>query len=160
MKKWMFSLATVALGLAFLLGGAFVLYQGLHTQDEVVESLRAERLEAQDPCILLTYEGARAPEGVEVPRVLVDTAEEAHCQALVIRTHTLSITGGKTYSELDREDPNRAVWVTSLTLQNSLHQAHVSLELTRFVLGVGVAFLGVGIYILFFGVPLVRKIVS
>lgn len=160
MKKWMLIWGTALFGLAFLVGGAFVVLQGLHTQQEVVADLSAEHIEGQDPCTLLTYEGARPPEGVEVPRVLVDTAEEAHCQALVIRTHTLSITGGKTYSELGREDPNRALWVTSLTLQNALHQAHVSLELTRFVLGVGVAFLGVGIYTLFFGVPLVQKIVS
>ena len=33
----------------------------------------------------------------------------AYCQADIIDHHTLDITGGKTYAELDRDDPNRAV---------------------------------------------------
>src|SRR4051794_25702293 len=33
----------------------------------------------------------------------------AYCQADIIDHHTKEITGGKTYAELDQEDPNRAV---------------------------------------------------
>jgi hypothetical protein len=113
-----------------------------------------ERLEVQDPMILLTFEGARAPEGVEVPTVLIDTAIEADAQARVIRTQTLSSTDGKTYSEMDREDPGRQLYITSLTLQNSLHQAHIGLELSRLVL----ALTGLGLGILVLWLPVVRKV--
>jgi hypothetical protein len=155
-----FAWGTALLGIAFLAAGILMLVQGNHTRTEVVESLRAEKLEVGDPEILLSYEGARAPEGVEVPTVLIDTSMEAHYQALVIRTHTLNTTGGLTYSEMDREDPNRDFYLNSLTLQNSLHQAHVSLEVTRMVLGIGVAFAGLGLGILLIGLPTVRKVFS
>lgn len=160
MNKTFFTWGTVLLGAAFLIGGVLVIWLGLHSRGHLIEDLSNERLTVQDPAILLTYEGARAPEGVEVPMVLIDTSAEADAQARVIRTHTLGITGGKTYSEMDREDPARATYVTSLTLQTSLHVAHIGLELSLFVIGVGVAFAGAGAGILVLGVPLVRKVVS
>jgi hypothetical protein len=160
MNKNLYIWGTAFLGIAFLVGGLFTLWQGWHTRNELVEALADERLEVQDPMILLTYEGARAPEGVEVPTVLIDTAMEADAQARVIRTHTLSSTDGKTYSQMDREDPGRALYITSLTLQNSLHQAHIGLEISRLVLGIGLAFTGLGLGILVLWLPVVRKVVA
>jgi hypothetical protein len=159
LSKSFYTWGTAILGLAFLAAGIFMFWQGWHTRSEVQASLVAEGLEVSDPQMLLEYENARAPEGVEVPTVLIDTAMEAHYQAEVIRTHTLGITGGKTYSELDREDPARATYITSLTLQTSLHLAHVSLEISRLILGIGVAFAGFGAYTLAIGLPLVRRAV-
>lgn len=150
----------VALGLAFLAGGLGLMGLGWHTRAEVTQDLVNEHLVVPDPQILLTYPDARAPEGVSVPTVTIDTAMEAHYQALVIRTHTLAATGGKTYSEMERDDPNRALYVTSLTLQDSLHLAHVSLEVTTLVLGIGLAFSGLGLGTLFLGVPTVQKVFS
>ena len=160
MPNWVFIWGTAALGIAFLLGGALMIYQGNHTSNEAIESLRAEKLEVQDPEILLTYENARAPEGVEVPTVVIDTAMEADAQARVIRVHTLSSTGGLTYSEMGREDPGRELYLTSLTLQSTLHLAHASLEITRLVLGIGSAFAGLGFFIIFLGLPLVRRVLA
>jgi O-acetyl-ADP-ribose deacetylase (regulator of RNase III) len=91
---------------------------------------------------------------------LVDEAMEAHNQALVIHTHTMGITEGKTYTEMDREDPARATYISSLTLQNSLHLAHLGLELSLFVIGAGVAFTGIGAATLVLGLPLVNKILA
>ncbi len=148
------------LGAAFVVGGLVVLFLGWHAYGTVHQSLVDERLEVADPAILLTYEDARAPEGVEVPTVLIDTEAEAEAQARVIRTHTMGITGGKTYAEMDREDPARATYITSLTLQTSLYLAEISLELSQFVIGVGVAFTGLGAGILVLGLPLVRKVLA
>ena len=50
----------------------------------------------------------------------------AYCQADIIDHHTLDITGGKTYAELDREDPNRAVAMDSAFLQASLFTSVVA----------------------------------
>lgn len=148
------------IGAAFVVGGLAVLFLGLHAYNTVHQSLVDERLEVADPAILLTYEGARAPEGVDVPKVVIDTEAEAEAQAKVIHTHTMAITGGKTYSEMDREDPARATYITSLTLQTSLYLAEISLELSQFVIGVGVAFTGLGAGTLLFGLPLVRKVLA
>jgi hypothetical protein len=159
LQKSFYIWGTVLLGFVILAAGLFMLWQGWDTRVQVQEGLRAENLEVSDPEILLTYENARAPEGVEVPTVMIDTAAEAGAQAEVIRRHTLAMTGGKTYSELDREDPLRATYITSVTLQTSLRLAQVSLEITRLILGMGVAFAGFGLYILVVGVPLVRRAV-
>lgn len=160
MKNWMFTWGTALLGIAFILGGLAMFYLGWHTNGELVQDLKNQNLDVSDPAILLTYENARAPEGVEVAHVVVDTAQEAHDQANVILTHTLASTAGKTYSALDREDPGRELWITSLTLQNSLHLAHVGLEISLLVMGVGTAFTGLGLGTLVIGLPLVRKVVG
>ena len=157
MRKFVF-LGAVLVGLAFLVAGVAMISLGWHTRGELVGDLLAEKLDVPDPAILLTYEGARPPEGVEVPRVTIDTAQEAHNQALVIRTHTLASTGGLTYSEMGRKDPGRELYITSLTLQNSLHLAHVGLELTLFVMGVGLGFTGLGLAVLVLGLPMIRRI--
>ncbi|MEX1071553.1 MAG: hypothetical protein WEC37_02910 [Anaerolineales bacterium] len=150
--------ATILLGVAFLLGGLTTMYLALHQRNHIIVELRDEKLEVADPQILLTYESGRAPEGVEVPNVLIDTATEADAQARLIRVHTMSSTGGLTYAEMDREDPGRALYITSLTLQTTLHQAHLGLELTLFITGVGLAFTGIGAGTLVIGLPLVRKV--
>ena len=49
--------------------------------------------------------------------VTVNGPFSAYCQAMVIDKHTMDITGGKTYAELDREDPNRAAAMDSAFLR-------------------------------------------
>ena len=156
-KNWM-NWGVASIGILFVLAGAILMIQGNHTRIELVESLARENITGSDPKILLTYEGARAPEGVEIPEVVIDSAMEAYYQAQVIRIHTLNITGGKTYSELDRDDPGRVTYITSLTLQNSLYMAHMGLEITRLISGLGLAFFGLGAGMLVFGLPLIRKV--
>lgn len=158
-NRWIYY-GLILMGLAFVAGGLFLAYQGWQTREGLTQDLLAEKLEVQDPAILLTYEGAHAPEGVEVPMVVIDTAAEADAQAMVIMHHTLGITGGLTYSEMSREDPNRALYITSLTLQNSLHMAHLGLEITLLVIGIGVAFTGLGAGILLFGLPIASKVLA
>ncbi len=151
---------TILTALAFIAAGAGLLYLGNHTYNEIVDDLRNENLNVADPTILLTYETGRAPEGVEVPKITIDTWQEADAQARLIRLHTQIITEGKTYTEMDREDPNRALYITSLTLQDSLHLAHLGIHITFFVMGTGAAFTGLGIAILLFWLPVVRKVLS
>lgn len=157
MNKSFYFWGVALLGAAFVIGGLTMAYMGFQARQEVVQSLTDENITTSDPATLLTYEGARAPEGVEVPEVLIDTAAEARAMALVIREHTLSITGGKTYSEMSREDPNRATYLNSLVLQDSLNQAYASLQISLLVIGVGVAFTGLGSGTLVFGLPLIKK---
>ena len=71
----------------------------------------------------------------------------AYCQAMVINKHTMNITGGKTYSELARDDPNRATAMDSAFLQASLFTSVVAfgVAVMAFVVGVVLAMIGVAI---------------
>ena len=71
----------------------------------------------------------------------------AYCQAKVIDEHTKAITGGKTYAELDRDDPNRAVATDSAFLQASLFTSVVAFGVAAMavVVGIVMALLGFAI---------------
>ncbi len=68
----------------------------------------------------------------------------AYCQADVIDKHTQEITGGKTYSELDSEDPVRATAMDSAFLQASLFTSVVAFGVAgmAFVLGLVLILIG------------------
>ena len=155
-KRWYLLLGTLGLGLVLFASGLVMVTAGMHTRTELRDELVKEKLMVSDPAILLTYPDAQAPEGVEVPKVLIDTAKEAELQATVIQTHVLKSTGGKTYSELPRDDPNRALYLAAVTLRTALHQAHIGFEITNLVMGIGVLFAALGGAILAFGVPAVH----
>ena len=71
----------------------------------------------------------------------------AYCQADVIDKHTKDITGGKTYAELDREDPLRATAMDSAFLQASLFTSVVAFGVAgmAFVVGIVLALIGFAI---------------
>ena len=73
----------------------------------------------------------------------------AYCQAMVINKHTLGITGGKTYSELERDDPNRATAMDSAFLQASLFTSVVAFGVAAiaFVVGIVLTLIGLAIRI-------------
>ncbi len=68
----------------------------------------------------------------------------AYCQADIINHHTEKITGGKTYAELDQEDPRRAVAMNSAFLQASLFTSVVAFGVAAmaFVLGIVLTLIG------------------
>jgi hypothetical protein len=65
----------------------------------------------------------------------------------VINKHTLGITGGKTYAELDKADPNRATAMDSAFLQASLFTSVVAfgVALMAFVVGVVLTLIGLSV---------------
>ena len=71
----------------------------------------------------------------------------AYCQAMVINKHTLAITGGKTYAELAKDDPNRATAMNSAFLQAWLFTSVVAYGVALMAIAVGIvlALLGVAI---------------
>src|SRR6476661_4172585 len=68
----------------------------------------------------------------------------AYCQADIIDHHTLALTGGKTYAELPRDDPNRDTAMQSAFLQSSLFTSVVAFGVCAmaFVLGIVLALIG------------------
>ncbi len=69
----------------------------------------------------------------------------AYCQADVIDKHTQAITGGLTYSELEKDDPNRATAMDSAFLQASLFTSVVAFGVAFMAFGVGIVFVLIGL---------------
>jgi hypothetical protein len=69
----------------------------------------------------------------------------AYCQASVIDKHTLEATDGKTYAELDRDDPLRETAMTSAFLQASLFTSVVAFGVALMAAAVGVLFVLIGL---------------
>jgi ABC-type sugar transport system permease subunit len=74
----------------------------------------------------------------------VDGPFSAYCQAEVIDKHTKEITGGLTYAELDREDPNRATAADSAFLQASLFTSVVAFGVAAMAVVVGIVLALIG----------------
>ena len=68
----------------------------------------------------------------------------AYCQAMVINKHTLDITGGKTYAELDQDDPVRDTAMTSAFLQASLFTSVVAFGVAAMAFVIGILFALIG----------------
>ncbi len=62
----------------------------------------------------------------------------AYAQAEVIAKHALEIGGGKTYSELPQDDPNRDAVMTASFLRASLFTSVVAFGVAAFVAVIGV----------------------
>lgn len=68
----------------------------------------------------------------------VDGPFSAYAQAQIIDQHALDATGGKTYAELDREDPLREVAMNASFLRASLFTSVVAYGVAALVMGLGV----------------------
>ena len=65
----------------------------------------------------------------------------AYVQADIIQHHALEASGGKTYAELDRDDPMRDTMMNASFLRASLFTSVVSFGVAAFAMGVGVLFI-------------------
>lgn len=111
-------LITMIIGLVFIVAGAV-------TWGAVSSKLAAENI---------TVSGdAPAFAGQQVTGPLT-----AFVQADVINTHALAATGGKTYAELDKEDPLRATAMNGSFLRASLFTSVIAFGVALFAAGVGV----------------------
>ncbi|GAA1165697.1 hypothetical protein GCM10009584_03220 [Ornithinimicrobium humiphilum] len=75
----------------------------------------------------------------------VDGPFSAFAQAQIIDKHALDSTGGKTYAELDREDPLRAVAMNASFLRASLFTSVVAFGVATMAMGVGAGMIVGGI---------------
>ena len=74
----------------------------------------------------------------------VDTPWEAWAQADIINKHALKASDGKTYSELDKENPVRETMMNGSFLRASLFTSVVAFGVALLVLGLGVVFIITG----------------
>ncbi|GEL48635.1 hypothetical protein CHO01_37510 [Cellulomonas hominis] len=74
----------------------------------------------------------------------VTTPWTAFAQADIINRHALEATGGKTYAELEQDDPVRTVAMNASFLRASLFTSVVAFGVAALVMGLGVLFILVG----------------
>ena len=114
-------------GLLAIIAGAVFLVAGGVTWASVSSHLAAENITVSDDAAAF---GGQT----------VDTPWEAFAQADIINHHALDATGGKTYAELDKEDPLRAVAMNGSFLRASLFTSVVAFGVAALVMGIGVVF--------------------
>jgi hypothetical protein len=68
----------------------------------------------------------------------VDGPFSAYAQADIINTHALEATGGKTYAELDRDDPLRETAMSASFLRASLFTSVVAFGVGAMAVGIGI----------------------
>jgi hypothetical protein len=78
----------------------------------------------------------------------VDGPFTAYAQADVIEGHALEASGGKTYAELDRDDPTRETVMTASFLRSSLFTSIVAFGVAFMAAGLGLVLIGIGVALL------------
>jgi len=139
-RHW-FWLAPIVFGIVFIAGGIYMMGEGRDAKDEVRDALIAENI--------------ITPEDASIPSVPVDDADSAKAQSDVIETHYLKLTEGKTYAELDREDPNRETAFRAAMLRTSLNLAVMGFKVSDLVVGLGAFMVVMGVTNILFLAPAV-----
>jgi hypothetical protein len=136
--------ATVTLGAAgaFFVAGPYMVYRGIDARNEVSAQLKAEHIVT--------------PEDASKPNVAVVDGPTAMVQADIIQKHALESTGGKTYAQMDREDPARATALNASLLRGALMSSSLAWEVANLVIGLGVLVFGLGVILLAVGL-VIRK---
>ncbi len=134
-------IAPLVLGLVFIGGGIYMLTEGISAKDDVRDAVVSENI--------ITSEDA------SIPNVLVDSAETAQAESDVIEVHYLEITGGKTYADLDRDDPNRETAFRAVQLRTSLNLAVMGFRVSDLVIGMSIFMIVIGGTFIVFMAPAV-----
>ena len=119
------------ISIVMMIAGAVLMVSGAATYATVSNTLAAERITvSEDGCL----------GGSEVAGPFT-----AYCEAMVIESHALEATGGKTYAELDREDPLRNVAMNGSFLRASLFTSVVAFGVSAMAVGLGLLFVLLGV---------------
>jgi len=113
------------IGVLLLVAGVLLVVAGLGTWLTVRSQLVAENITVPDDA--MAFQGQQ-----------VDGPLDAYVQADIINHHALEATDGKTYAELDREDPLRDVVMTGSFLRTSLFSSVIAFGVAFFAGGIGV----------------------
>jgi hypothetical protein len=118
-------------GIVTIIAGVVLLVAGITTWFMVQNNLADERITVSDD----------SPRWAGDP---VDGPLTAFQEADNIKRHYLEATGGKTYAELDRDDPTRQTAMTASFLRASLFTSVVAFGVAALAAGLGIVFLFVG----------------
>ena len=115
--------------------GAIMVMAGAVTYGTVSSTLADEKITVADDATCLAGQPVAGPFA-------------AFCQAEIIAHHALEATGGKTYAELDREDPLRDVAMNGSFLRASLFTSVVAFGVALMAIFIGIVFILIGVAIL------------
>ncbi len=118
-------------GLLAIIAGAIMIVAGGVTWGVVRSQLVAENITIPDDA--MAFGGS-----------VVNGPIDAYVQADIINKHALEGSGGKTYAELDREDPARASVMNASFLRTSLFSSIIAFGVALFAAGVGVVNILIG----------------
>ena len=144
MKK-AFPIGLILLGIVFVIAGSYTVFRGVDAKDLVRQELIAQRI--------------TTPEDASIPNTPVTDAATAKSMADIIDKHALESTGGKTYSEMDREDPKRATAFQASALRTSLYTSVMAFNVGDLVIGLGLMIAVLGVAVGGVGVALVGLVV-
>ena len=123
--------AVRGIALALMIVGALMVVAGATTYAMVSSTLAAEKITvSEDACL-----GGQSVAGPFT----------AYCEAMIISDHALEATGGKTYAELDHEDPLRTVAMNGSFLRASLFTSVVAFGVAVLVVALGILFILTGL---------------
>jgi len=114
-----------------LVVGAGMVIAGGTTYMMVSSQLKAERITVSEDAARFAGQAVTGP-------------FTAYQEALIIEKHALEATNGRTYAELDREDPLRATAMNGSFLRASLFTSIVAFGVSALVSATGVIFLLLG----------------
>ena len=123
-------IGAIVFGVVLIGAGLSMVREARAAHDEVTDTLAAERIVSA--------------EDADIPLTAVTGPDEAKAQADAIRTHMLKTTNGKTYAEMDRNDPNRAQYLNSVTLRTALMESYMAFKIAELVQGVGLIVAALG----------------
>ena len=119
------------MGLIVAIVGVVLMLAGAVTYFTVSSTLKNEKITTSaDACL---------------PNSAVSGPFTAYCEAMVIATHSNEATEGKTYAELDREDPLRQTAMTASFLRASLFTSVVAFGVSALVVLLGALFVVTGV---------------
>lgn len=116
------------IGLAGILIGVLLVVVAIIAWIGVSNQLRAENITIPDDAPIFAGK-------------VVDGPVDAFVQAGVINMHALEASGGKTYAELEQDDPVRATVMDASFLRASLFTSVVAFGVALFAAGVGIVFI-------------------
>jgi hypothetical protein len=119
------------LSILVIVAGAIFIVAGVVTWFVVRDQLAGEKIVVSDD--------AERFGGWEV-----DGPFTAYSEANTIEKHALESSGGKTYAELDREDPTRQTVMTASFLRSSLFTSVVAFGVAFMAAGLGLVLIGIG----------------
>lgn len=114
-----------AAGIIGILGGVVLIIVGIVVWIMVSSQLRAENITVPDDAMAFQGQTVAGP-------------FTAFVQADIIQEHALHASEGKTYAELEQDDPVRATMMNASFLRASLFTSVVSFGVAVFAMGVGV----------------------
>ena len=123
------------LSILVIIAGAIFIVAGVVTWFVVRDQLADEKIVVSDD--------AERFAGWEV-----DGPFTAYAEADAIEGHALESSGGKTYAELDREDPTRETVMTASFLRSSLFTSVVAFGVAFMAAGLGLVLIGIGVALL------------